>query len=318
MKVLFAGTPTFAVPPLKALSEVHDIIGVFTQPDRKSGRGKKVTASAVKLAAQEIFAGRENEVTIHQPTSLRDQHKIISDLCPDVMVVVAYGMLLPQSILDIPRLGCINIHASLLPRWRGAAPIHRAIEAGDKESGVAIMKMELGLDTGPVYQALKTPIQITDTTSTLHDRLSDLGAKGIVETLNQLETNPNYPAVAQDNSLATYAKKLSKEEAKLDWSKPAQSIHQQIRAFIPFPVSQCHHQQTRIRIWQASVVEADLTENLKLKKPGNIIETDANGVVVQCGKGLIRLETFQRDGGKPLPWSQFRNGYTLEPGDQLD
>ena len=318
MKVLFAGTPTFAVPPLKALSEAHDIIGVFTQPDRKSGRGKKVTASAVKLAAQEIFSDRENEVKIHQPKSLRDQQQIISDLCPDVMVVVAYGMLLPQSILDIPRLGCINIHASLLPRWRGAAPIHRAIEAGDRESGVAIMKMELGLDTGPVYQTLKTPIHITDTTSTLHDRHSDLGAKGIVDTLNKLEANPNYPAAPQNSCLATYAKILRKEEANIEWSKPAQSIHQQIRAFIPFPVSQCHHQQTRMRIWQASVIEADPTSNSKPSNPGKIVEIDTNGVVVQCGEGLIRLEIFQRDGGKPLPWSQFRNGYALELGDQFN
>lgn len=308
MRVLFAGTPDFAVPALRALSVKHSIVGVFTQPDRKSGRGKKLTPPPVKLVAQEL------NVQVYQPLSLKNQADVIRDLQPDVMVVVAYGMLLPQAVLDIPPLGCINIHASLLPRWRGAAPIHRAIEAGDSESGVAIMRMELGLDTGPVYQMLKTPILNTDTTATLHDKLAELGATGICQTLDSLRQNPELQPREQDHANACYAKKLLKEEADIDWHKSAEAIHQKIRAFVPFPISQCKHGDTRVRIWQASVVGITGTAEAM---PGTVLASNEHGLTVQCGQGQLRLEILQRDGSKALAWQQFANGYAIAVGDQL-
>jgi len=242
MKILFAGTPEFAVAPLKALFPEHEIVGVYTQPDRKAGRGKKLTPPPVKVAAQEF------DIPVFQPTSLKDQQEVIESLKPDVMVVVAYGMLLPQNILDIPRLGCLNIHASILPRWRGAAPIQRAIQAGDSETGVSIMRMELGLDTGPVYQVLKTPILNTDTSTSMHDKLADLGAQGILETINRLSVNPNLNAEKQDDSQSNYAKKIPKTEAVIDWTMSATDIDQRIRAFTPWPICQTSHNGTRIRV----------------------------------------------------------------------
>jgi len=307
MRVLFAGTPDFAVPPLQALAQEHNIVGVFTQPDRRSGRGKKLTPSPVKLTAQTLG------ITTHQPQTLKNQADVISALVPDIMVVVAYGMLLPQNILDIPNFGCLNIHASLLPRWRGAAPIHRAIEAGDTQSGVAIMKMELGLDTGPVYQVLNTPITDTDTTASLHDRLAELGATGICQTLTALQENPELVPQEQDDSLACYAKKISKSEAHIDWSADAKSIHQKIRAFIPYPIAQCQHHGTRLRIWQAKL----LNNNESHAAAGVITEVNDQGIVVQCGQGTLLLETLQRDGSKALPWRQFANGYSMNPGESL-
>lgn len=319
MKVLFAGTPDFAVPPLQALAKEHDVIGVFTQPDRQSGRGKKITPPAVKIAANDLG------LSIFQPETLNDQAQRIADLAPDVMVVVAYGMLLPQQILDIPRLGCINIHASLLPRWRGAAPIHRAIEAGDRSSGVAIMRMELGLDTGPVFQALETPILDTDTTQTLHDKLAELGAQGVCETLRALHKNPALVAQEQDHTKACYAKKLKKEEANIDWSLSALEIDRKIRAFIPFPVAQCRYDDTRLRVWQAKVISSinedhdknDGEAQLNAGLAGTIIAEDEQGIHIQCGSGVLRLETLQRDGSRAMPWQQFSNGFNLAIGTQL-
>ena len=317
MRVLFAGTPDFAVPPLKALAEdpQFEVVGVYTQPDRKSGRGKKLTQPPVKTVAQEYG------FNVYQPNTLKDQAQTIAELQPDIMVVVAYGMLLPQEILDIPALGCINIHASLLPRWRGAAPIHRAIEAGDSKSGVAIMRMELGLDTGPVYQMLETPISNTDTTQSLHDRLADLGAQGICETLHALHNNPNLAAIEQNDSQACYAKKLSKDEASIDWSLSAQEIDRKIRAFIPFPIAQCQHNSTRLRIWQASVIECTDTNakpgTIPNIIPGTILEQSDSGLSIQCGRGVLKLENLQRDGSRAMPWLQFANGYPLCVGDQL-
>jgi methionyl-tRNA formyltransferase len=246
MKIIFAGTPDFAVAALRALSSEHQIVAVFTQPDRKAGRGKKLTAPPVKQVALEIGA------PVFQPHSLKDQAELIQSLNADIMVVVAYGMLLPQAILDIPPLGCLNIHASILPRWRGAAPIQRAIEAGDSETGVSIMRMQLGLDTGPVFNTLRIDISETDTSQSLHDSLAALGAKGVCETLSALASDPNLIATTQDDTLSNYAKKISKPEAELDWNKSARCLHQQLRAFIPWPVSQTLHDQTRIRVWQAT------------------------------------------------------------------
>lgn len=314
MRVLFAGTPDFAVPALQALSDKHEIIGVYTQPDRQSGRGKKVTPPPVKLAAASIIEEQGIGAEIYQPNSLKDQQTTIADLKPDVMVVVAYGMLLPQSILDIPTLGCINIHASILPRWRGAAPIHRAIEAGDQESGVAIMKMELGLDTGPVFQMLKTPILENETTESLHDKLSQLGATGIVETLDKLAQNPALKPQPQNGALATYAKKLTKQEAQIDWSEDAKQIDQKIRAFIPFPIAQSSFDGKRIRVWQASVIESQVVENAT---PGDVVDVSVDGVTVQCGKNRLKLEVLQRDGGKSLSWREFSNGFPINIGQRL-
>lgn len=309
MKLLFAGTPDFAVPSLQSLAKEHEIVGVFTQPDRHSGRGKKLTPPPVKVAAQALG------LDVYQPTSLKDQASVIESFSADVMVVVAYGMLLPQTILDIPKFGCINIHASLLPRWRGAAPIHRAIEAGDSESGVSIMRMELGLDTGPVYQMLKTPISSTDTTASLHNKLANLGAQGISETLREISTaSSSLNPAPQDDSLACYAKKILKNEASIDWNLSAQEIDNKIRAFIPFPISQCRHQDTRLRIWKATVIDPIHSNN----PLGTVIALDDEGVQIQCGKGVLRLETLQRDGSRALDWREFLHGYQIKINDTLD
>lgn len=330
MKVLFAGTPDFAVAPLKALNQDHQIVGVFTQPDAKVGRGKKLTPPIVKQVAQDLG------LQVFQPTELRSQLELIESLAPDVMVVVAYGMLLPQSVLDIPRFGCINIHASILPRWRGAAPIHRAIEAGDAQTGVSIMRMELGLDTGPVYQTLLTDIKPDDTTPSVHDRLTELGAKGICSTLKQLTDNPELQATPQDelgNGLdANYAKKILKTEVELDWSQSAIQIDQRIRAFIPWPICQSHHQtdttkakgdlslkakgdlslkakgSVRIRIHKAALSDIRHNDNARA---GEIVCIDDAGVHVQCGTGVLTLKKLQRDGSKALETQEFLNGYPL-------
>lgn len=306
MKIIFAGTPEFAVAALKALSNEHEIVAVFTQPDRKSGRGKKLTAPPVKQFALQIG------VPVFQPTSLKNQVELIKSLDADVMVVVAYGMLLPQSILDIPPLGCLNIHASLLPRWRGAAPIQRAIEAGDSQTGVSIMRMELGLDTGPVFNTLMIDISNSDTSQSLHNSLSELGAKGICETLSALESDPNIVPSPQDDTQSTYAKKIGKAEAELDWNLPARYLQQQIRAFIPWPVSQTRHNETRLRVWQSSVINEQSTEPV-----GTIIASSDLGVDVACSDGILRLEKMQRDGSKPMHYSDFRNGYSFSVGDKL-
>ncbi|MBL4672663.1 MAG: methionyl-tRNA formyltransferase [Arenicella sp.] len=306
MKIIFAGTPDFAVAALKALSSEHEIVAVFTQPDRKSGRGKKLTAPPVKQFALEI------EVPVFQPSNLKDQVELIQSLNADIMVVVAYGMLLPQSILDIPPLGCLNIHASVLPQWRGAAPIQRAIEAGDSQTGVSIMRMELGLDTGPVFNTLTIDINKSDTSLSLHDSLSALGAKGICETLSALEIDPTIVPAPQDDTQSSYAKKIGKAEAELDWNRPACYLHQQLRAFIPWPVSQTRHNQTRLRIWQASALSEQPTA-----PPGTIVACSDLGVNVACSEGILRIEKLQRDGSKPMHYSDFRNGYSLAVGDRL-
>jgi len=306
MKVLFAGTPEFAVAPLKALADSHNIVGVYTQPDRKAGRGKKLTPPPVKVFAHTIGA------PVFQPENLKDQADQIRSLNADVMVVVAYGMLLPQLILDIPPLGCLNIHASLLPRWRGAAPIQRAIEAGDTQTGVSIMRMELGLDTGPVFQMLRTEIESTDTTASLHDKLAAMGAQGIVETLATLTNSPNFTPIAQDDSKSTYAKKITKAESAINWSLSASEIERKLRAFNPWPGCQTQHQGTRLRISRASVAQSNPSG-----EPGEIIDSDDSGVYVACGNGALRLEILQRDGSKAMPFKEFRNGYKLKLGDLL-
>ena len=307
MKIIYAGTPEFALKPLSALLNRHQLVAVFSQPDRPAGRGKRLTASPVKQLAI------EHNIPVYQPVSLRDQASLIKSLNADVMIVVAYGLLLPKDILEIPRFGCINVHASILPRWRGAAPIQRAIETGDLHTGVSIMKMEPGLDTGPVYLTFDSTISERDTTLSLQDKLADLGAEGVVAVLDQLSSGHLPVPVAQDNAQATYAKKISKQEALIDWSMEARQIHARIRAFNPWPVCHTHHRQTRIRIWQTSLVH-----NAGDQQPaGTVTGVDEAGITVACGVGYLRLEIMQRDGSKALPARQFCNGYTLPVGDFL-
>jgi len=306
MKVIFAGTPEFAVSPLRDLHELHDVVAVFTQPDRKAGRGKKLMPPPVKQFAL------QHDIPVFQPSSLKDQAQLIKSFQADVMVVVAYGMLLPQEILDIPQLGGLNIHASLLPRWRGAAPIQRAIEAGDHETGVSIMRMELGLDTGPVFKMLTVEISKEETSSSLHTKLADLGAKGICEVLDDLDKDPDISPAVQDDSRSSYAKKLRKDEANINWHRTAEELHRQLRAFIPWPVCQTYHAATRIRIWKAKP-----SARPHSSKPGTILSATNDGIEVACVEGTLTLEVLQRDGSRQLPYSEFKNGYDIEVGEQL-
>jgi methionyl-tRNA formyltransferase len=307
MKLIFAGTPDFAVPSLEALIASHHVVAVYTQPDRPSGRGKKMLASPVKQLAL------QNNIPVIQPTTLKTEVARIKDLQPDVIVVVAYGMLLPQSILDIPQHGCINVHGSILPKWRGAAPIQRAIAAGDEETGVSIMQMEAGLDTGPVYEILKTPIKVSDTSASIHDRLSKLGADGLISVLNKLSKNPELTPTIQAHQSATYAKKITKAESDIDWSNSAASIDQKIRAFIPWPICQTWHRGTRIRIWQAQVSQSNNNA-----QPGTILQSGEEGIEIACGSGSLMLLRIQRDGAKALDCREFLNGYAIKAGEHLE
>ena len=309
MKIIFAGTPDFAVEPLKALNKNHEIVAVFTQPDRKAGRGKKLTSPPVKVEAEKLG------IPVLQPENLKDQQQTIANFEADIMVVVAYGVLLPQTILDTPKLGCLNIHASILPRWRGAAPIQRAIQEGDTETGVSIMRMELGLDTGPVYHTLKTPIALDDTSASLHDKLATLGAQGICETIALLEKEPQTEPTRQNDAQSNYAKKITKQESVIDWSMSAQKIGQTIRAFTPWPICQTTHKEVRIRVWQAQ----NLAQETKTMHPnGTIIAVNDDSLDVQCDEGILQLKVLQRDGSKPLSIREFCNGYPLNIGDQFD
>lgn len=311
LRIVFAGTPDFAAAHLAALlASRHQVIAVYSQPDRPAGRGKKLAASPVKQLAE------QHHVPVYQPQTLRDPaaQAELAALQPDLMVVVAYGLLLPQVVLDIPRLGCINVHASLLPRWRGAAPIQRAIEAGDTETGVCIMQMEAGLDTGPVLSRLVCPITTTDTGGSLHDKLAALGPQALLATLEQLAAG-NVIAEAQDNALVTYAHKLGKEEARLDFTRPAVELWQQIRAFNPFPVSWCLLPDgERLRVWHA-----DLGEPRHDKKPGTVMACDANGLRVACGSGSLVLTELQLPNRSRMLMRDIVNGQllTLQSGDQL-
>lgn len=300
------------MPPLLALLSAHNVVAVFTQPDRRSGRGKKLTAPPIKKIAI------EHNIPVFQPSSLADQASTISSMDADVMVVVAYGMLLPQTILDIPRIGCINIHASILPRWRGAAPIQRAIQARDAQTGVSIMQMERGLDTGAVYEVLKIDIAASDSSATLHDKLSNLGARGIVSTLARLDSNPQTQATQQDESKSSYAKKILKVEANIDWTMSARDIDARIRAFIPWPICQSFHGDNKIRIWNASIYNMAVGElNNTETAIGSVIKIEDDGLIIACGKGFLKLEVLQRDGSKALPFGEFCNGYPFTIGDRF-
>jgi len=308
MNLIFAGTPEFAVPTLRALLEAgHRILAVYTQPDRPAGRGRKLAQSPVKE-----FALAQN-IEVRQPTTLRNDAEVaaLRALEPDAMIVIAYGLLLPKSILEIPRHGCINVHASLLPRWRGAAPIQRAIEAGDVASGVTIMQMEEGLDTGPMLATAKTPISSDDTGASLHDRLSTLGAALLVETLAQLGRGA-VTSQLQDNTQATYATKLKKEEARLDWTADAALLARRVRAFNPWPVAHTTLEGQTLRIWNAHPEESSATAS-----PGTVLAADAHGILVQCGHGALLITKLQPEGGKALDARAFLNGRMLGIGTRL-
>ena len=294
--LVFAGTPEFAAEHLKALLDTpHSIVAVYTQPDRPAGRGQKLMPSPVKQLAL------QHGIPVLQPPTLRDAdaQAELKALGADLMVVVAYGLILPQVVLDTPRLGCINSHASLLPRWRGAAPIQRAVQAGDAESGVTVMQMEAGLDTGPMLLKVVTPITAEDTGGTLHDRLASLGPQAVVQAIAQLAAGTLVGEV-QDDALATYAHKLNKDEARLDWSRPADELERLVRAFNPWPI--CH---STLGGEPLKVLAAQLADGSG--QPGQILAASKDGLTVACGSGALRLTRLQLPGGKPLAFADLFN-----------
>jgi methionyl-tRNA formyltransferase len=293
MKVIFMGTPAFSVPVLDALAREHEVVAVYCQPPRPAGRGKKDRPSAVQLRAEALG------LPVHHPRSLKgpEEQAAFAALGADIAVVVAYGLILPQQILDAPRKGCLNIHASLLPRWRGAAPIHRAIMAGDRETGICIMQMDAGLDTGPVLLRASTPIGGTETTGELHDRLSTLGARLILEALEQL---PELTPVPQPEDGITYAAKITKAEARIDWSRPASELVHHINGLSPFPGAFTEIAGERIKLLRATLAEGQGT-------PGERIE----GFTVACGSGALRVLDAQREGKKPMAAAEILRGKPL-------
>lgn len=310
LRIIFAGTPDFAARHLDALlTSGHQIVGVFTQPDRPAGRGKKLMPGPVKVLAE------THGVPVFQPASLRpeENQKLVADLNADVMVVVAYGLILPKAVLDMPRLGCVNVHGSLLPRWRGAAPIQRALWAGDAETGVTIMKMDIGLDTGDMLYKLACPITAEDTSATLYDKLADLGPQGLIETLQQLADNTATPEV-QDEAQVTYAEKLSKEEARIDWSLSAAQLERCIRAFNPWPMSWLMIDEQPVKVWKASVINGNASA-----EPGTIIDASKNGIQVATGEGILNLESLQPAGKKAMSAQDLLNSRRewFIPGNRL-
>ncbi|MGB4344951.1 MAG: methionyl-tRNA formyltransferase [Burkholderiaceae bacterium] len=318
MKIIFAGTPEFAATALASLHQAgFPIALVLTQPDRPAGRGMQLHPSAVKQFAL------THQIPVAQPVSLRldgkypqearQAHELLQATEHDVMVVAAYGLILPPSVLQIPRLGCINIHGSLLPRWRGAAPIHRAIEAGDHETGVTIMQMDQGLDTGAMLLAEKESIRADDTTGSLHDRLAAMGARLIVDALKRLQQG-TLTAVPQPAAGVTYAAKISKEEAALDFRLPAHTLARLILAFNPFPGAVASFAGTAIKIWHAQPPTSYTTQQ---GQPGEILQAGPAGVLVACGEGALLLTELQKPGGKRLPAAEFLKGFPLPAGQRF-
>jgi len=305
MKIIFAGTPQFAANALAALLDKHQIAAVLTQPDRRSGRGMQLTASPVKQLAL------QHGLKVLQPTTLKttETQEEIAQLEADVMVVAAYGLILPKRVLEIPRYGCLNIHASLLPRWRGAAPIQRAILAGDGETGITIMQMDEGLDTGDMLLRLACPITQADTATSLHDKLADLGANSILEALELLE-GQRLTALKQDDAAATYAAKLQKGEGEINWALDAQQIERAVRAFNPFPVCYANFNDTVVKIWQAKLSPQE-------GESGVVLAVDKQGITVACGKQALCLETLQRPGSKAQPAAQFLQAISVKVGDRF-
>ncbi|MFG0887362.1 methionyl-tRNA formyltransferase [Vibrio sp. CJQ_6] len=311
LRIVFAGTPDFAARHLAALlSSEHEVIAVYTQPDRPAGRGKKLTASPVKHLAL------EHNIPVYQPENFKSDEakQALASLNADIMVVVAYGLLLPKAVLDTPKLGCINVHGSILPRWRGAAPIQRSIWAGDAETGVTIMQMDVGLDTGDMLKIAKLPIDASDTSSSMYDKLAELGPQALVDCLSDIAQGTAV-AVKQDDALANYAQKLSKEEAKIDWTLSAQAIERCVRAFNPWPMSHFSVAENQIKVWQSRVETGNKTH-----APGTIIQADKTGIYVATGEGILVLESLQIPGKKALPVQDILNARAswFEVGTQLN
>ena len=308
MKVIFAGTPDFAAAALKAIAAAgFEIPLVLTQPDRPKGRGMQLAPSPVKQAALELG------LRVAQPEKLRNNAEalqMLKEVEADVMVVAAYGLILPQDVLDTPKHGCLNIHASLLPRWRGAAPIQRAIEAGDAETGVCIMQMDIGLDTGGVVSEHRYAIQPTDTANEVHDALMSLGAAAIVADLQQLKTEGRLKSVKQPEEGVTYAQKLSKEEARIDWNESAAVIERKIRAFNPVPAAWVEYQGKPMKIWRAEAVAQQ-------GRAGEVLSCSADGLVVACGENALKITELQPSGSKRMPIAAFAAGHKIDVGTVL-
>ena len=305
LRIVFAGTPEFAAEHLKALLDSpYEIVAVYTQPDRPAGRGQKLMPSPVKQLAL------ENNIQVLQPPTLRnaDAQAELAALKPDLLVVVAYGLILPQVVLDIPRLGCINSHASLLPRWRGAAPIQRAVEHGDAESGVTVMRMEAGLDTGPMLLKVVTPISAEDTGGSLHDRLAAMGPRAVVQAIAGLAAG-TLEGEVQNDELATYAHKLNKDEARIDWSRPAVELERLVRAFNPWPITHSTLNGEALKVLAARVFDEVDSESvfLPIPAPGEILSASKDGLVVACGEQALCLTRLQLPGGKALNFSDLFN-----------
>ncbi|MFQ2521050.1 methionyl-tRNA formyltransferase [Aeromonas caviae] len=310
LKLIFAGTPDFAARHLAALlSSGHEVVAVYTQPDKPAGRGQKLTASPVKELAL------AHDLPVYQPASLRNEaaQAELAALGADLMVVVAYGLILPKAVLDTPRLGCINVHGSLLPRWRGAAPIQRSIWAGDAEAGVTIMQMDVGLDTGAMIRKVTCPIASDETSASLYDKLAGLGPQALVDTLDAMAAGDT-AAEPQDDALANYAEKLSKEEARIDWSMDAVAIERCIRAFNPWPISWFEVAGQTVKVWQAEVLP-----KAHGQAAGTLLKADKQGIEVATGQGVLRLLTLQPPGKKAMSVSDLLNSRRdwFEPGTQL-
>ncbi|EKO3906348.1 methionyl-tRNA formyltransferase [Vibrio fluvialis] len=311
LRIVFAGTPDFAARHLAALlSSEHEVIAVYTQPDRPAGRGKKLTASPVKNLAL------EHNIPVYQPENFKSDEakQELAALNADIMVVVAYGLLLPKAVLDTPKLGCINVHGSILPRWRGAAPIQRSIWAGDSETGVTIMQMDVGLDTGDMLKIATLPIEASDTSGSMYDKLAELGPQALVECLSDIAQGTAV-AVKQDDALANYAQKLSKEEAKIDWTLSAQAIERCVRAFNPWPMSHFAVADNQIKVWQARVEAGSSNQ-----AAGTILKADKTGIYVATGEEILVLESLQIPGKKALPVQDILNARAswFEVGSQLN
>lgn len=301
-RIVFAGTPDFSVPPLRALlASPHEVVAVYTQPDRPAGRGRKLSPSPVKEVALDAGIAVYQPANFKQPAAAEELEALNADL----MVVVAYGLLLPKRILDAPRRGCVNIHASVLPRWRGAAPIQRAVLAGDATSGVTIMQMEEGLDTGPMYLIEAVPLSATETGGSLHDRLSTLGAQVLMTALPGILDGSLTPEV-QDDALSCYAKKLDKAEAWIDWTRSASDIERQVRAFNPWPVAQTRYEDANLRIWRAHAVKGAGAA------PGTVMNADRNGIQVATADGLLSVTELQLPGKRPMGAQDFINANSIQ------